>query len=773
MIIYDLGEYQLSFIFRLDGSLLPKAFAFALPSVGICLALRYYLNVIDIDPQSMGPGSSLIWSITFFVLSSLIGFRTSKAYARFWDGCTQLQSMSAEWFESCSNLVAFSVMALKRYPGDSTRASRVELFRFKLVHLMSLLHGVALRQIGGDDGEELEVLDIFGLDDRALDYLKNVCSVLEINRVEVILHWIQVLITESIDDGVLIVPPPILTRAYQTLSRGMVNLHSVRRIADIPFPFPLTQALIVLLLIHSVLTPVVVAFFFQTYFWCGLVTFLPLMGMWALVFICGQLEQPFGTDANDLPLSMQQFDFNNSLMMLVDGISNEVPLLKDDAAVTLDALRALFGQEDGTEVLFQDDTTEGTHREALKDAKAGRRASVVSSVDRGSSMALLRGRSANFAGSPDTVSNLSRQSSALNDLGNKPGQLQPLGLSGQTVLRRGVSGSSWASFASKGSKAKFVERQHSTVSAACNAERANAAATAVSTTAAQLQASAGRPLDDANVAVDERNGLSGGNRGGGGTERTAGARFGRPPEPGWGPSPAEARRVAAKDDDLEGGGEFAEVVVPPKFEEGAVESMHAPSQMPEIHRIGATAAATPSVALPEAMPRALPAAPRDAIQEFDTKSLSTVDLKLEDINGEISFSAEVEEPQSWPMAPPILQRRAEPGDSVPTNAAPPPPPPRQRDRAAQAAPEPFANATMAELLPLPTVLESDELPLGVPQAGDARVSLSPKLPWSNQGPLGFHPGPTDAGAVAEARQEGVGPRRLAEGSIIAPHPPTS
>lgn len=377
MIAYDAGDYHLGFIFQKDGSTLPKASCFAFPSMIFALSIRFFLNwtqeeyIAELAHQaspSSTPASTLVWTITFFVLSLLLTFRCNKAYNRFWDGCELVQAMSAEWFESCSLLVAFSCVPVKQAPDDPELAFKVKSFQFRLVHLMSLLHGMALHQIGGEEGEDIEVLDIFGLDQDSLDYLTHTCNELEINRVEVILHWIQVLITESIYEGVLTLPPPILTRSYQTLSRGMVNLHNVRRIADIPFPFPLSQALIILLIVHSILTPIVAAIFFTSFLWVAIVSFFPILGMWSLVFVSGEMEQPFGNDANDLPLTMQQFDFHTSLMMLVDDQSMRVPFLTSGAAMTVRDLRERFGNADSnTAVLHpkcQDEKE--TMRQALK-----------------------------------------------------------------------------------------------------------------------------------------------------------------------------------------------------------------------------------------------------------------------------------------------------------------------------------------------------------------------------------------------------------------------
>lgn len=55
------------------------------------------------------------------------------------------------------------------------------------------------------------------------------------------------------------IAPPILTRVYNQLGNGIVNLSNARKIADFPIPFPLSQMITVMLLFHWVVTAVVCA----------------------------------------------------------------------------------------------------------------------------------------------------------------------------------------------------------------------------------------------------------------------------------------------------------------------------------------------------------------------------------------------------------------------------------------------------------------------------------------------------------------------------------
>merc|ERR1719359_1519806 len=67
---------------------------------------------------------------------------------------------------------------------------------------------------------------------------------------------------------------------------------------------------------------------------CVLFTFIPIFGMFCLNFVAQELENPFGIDANDLPLQHFQTEMNNCLMMLLhpnsDLIANIGPRCETD-----------------------------------------------------------------------------------------------------------------------------------------------------------------------------------------------------------------------------------------------------------------------------------------------------------------------------------------------------------------------------------------------------------------------------------------------------------
>lgn len=260
--------------------------------------------------------ASQTWTAATAVLVSLLAFRTVQALSRFWEGTSLLHQMRGEWFDAVSCLVTFSRGAVE------TKPEEVKVFRHTIVRLMSLCHGSALEEIAETD--QLRSLDVFGIDHGTLRHLKECKRMYGFNRVECLLHLFQVLIMKSLEDGVLPIAPPILSRVYQTLSRGFVNQLNARKIADTRFPFPYAQLIATLLLLVMILTPLMLASLIHNTVFACLFSFLPVFGMFSINFIAAQLENPFGSDDNDLPLEHFQTEMNSSLLMLLHDNADHV-----------------------------------------------------------------------------------------------------------------------------------------------------------------------------------------------------------------------------------------------------------------------------------------------------------------------------------------------------------------------------------------------------------------------------------------------------------------
>merc|ERR1719410_994534 len=204
---------------------------------------------------------------------------------------------------------------------------------------MSLCHGSALDELKEEETESYEVLDIKGLDETTMKILTQ-CKMNKFNRVEVLLHMIQVLVINAQAKGIIDVPPPILSRVYQTLSRGFVNLLDAKKIKDTRFPFPYAQAIAVLLLLFSVITPIVLSTMVPYVTLSAVSTFVPVFGLLCLNYTAEELEMPFGEDSNDLPLDHFQEEMNSSLLMLIHECSDHVAKTRDNALRDFESLSA-------------------------------------------------------------------------------------------------------------------------------------------------------------------------------------------------------------------------------------------------------------------------------------------------------------------------------------------------------------------------------------------------------------------------------------------------
>eukprot|EP00927_Polykrikos_kofoidii_P008018 TRINITY_DN13320_c0_g2_i1.p1 TRINITY_DN13320_c0_g2~~TRINITY_DN13320_c0_g2_i1.p1 ORF type:complete len:643 (+),score=105.28 TRINITY_DN13320_c0_g2_i1:76-2004(+) len=331
MIDYN-EDLLIALIPRLQGSVFIRSCWFAIPAslisfVFVILDLYIVPNFLEtLGIRDMK--ESQLWHASTGILFMLLSFRTNRAMARFWEGTSLLHQMRGEWFDSVSCCVTFSRGACKSKPRE------VEDFRHTIVRLMSLCHGSALEEIAGDTSESIPTIDSLGLDNATLHHLQSCKDEHDFNRVEVLLHLIQSMITVGLDDGILKIPPPILSRVYQTLSRGFVNLLNAKKIKDTRFPFPYAQLIAGLLLINVVVAPMVIAALLTHPVWCPLFTFMATFAMFALNFVGVELENPFGDDDNDLPLDHFQSEMNKCLIMLLHENADLIPGVSKSRCVT-------------------------------------------------------------------------------------------------------------------------------------------------------------------------------------------------------------------------------------------------------------------------------------------------------------------------------------------------------------------------------------------------------------------------------------------------------
>lgn len=144
-----------------------------------------------------------------------------------------------------------------------------------------------------------------------------------------IYQWISNLMDEAQRTGVLVAPPPLLTRAFNAMENGLQDYHKALKLADTPFPFPYTAGMEVLLTAHFILTPVITAVWTDSVFLMVLFTFFSVWSVWMLHLVAGELENPFGLDETDLDMETLQRDNNAILRFLYSSSCQHVPYISE------------------------------------------------------------------------------------------------------------------------------------------------------------------------------------------------------------------------------------------------------------------------------------------------------------------------------------------------------------------------------------------------------------------------------------------------------------
>merc|ERR1719261_1071062 len=123
-------------------------------------------------------------------------------------------------------------------------------FQHMLVGLVSLLYGSALHQVTTMADRNFELINVDDFDPESMKFMHQAHD-----RCEVVLQWIQRLIVDANNSEAIKIAPPILSRVFNQLGNGIVNLNNARKITEFPIPFPLAQMITVMLLFHWCMTP--------------------------------------------------------------------------------------------------------------------------------------------------------------------------------------------------------------------------------------------------------------------------------------------------------------------------------------------------------------------------------------------------------------------------------------------------------------------------------------------------------------------------------------
>eukprot|EP00927_Polykrikos_kofoidii_P031718 TRINITY_DN2721_c0_g1_i1.p1 TRINITY_DN2721_c0_g1~~TRINITY_DN2721_c0_g1_i1.p1 ORF type:complete len:540 (-),score=51.39 TRINITY_DN2721_c0_g1_i1:275-1894(-) len=341
MIDYRAGNWGFHVAFGWNGSLAPRALTMAVPNAALTFLIATLINEQgahdfrnhnDANKDTAAAAQMVIGAFTSVMIFILYN-RSNTAYDRWWEGGTLLQKTRGEWFNAYSSIMAFT--STKPEMQDQVHA-----YVHLLARLMSLLMCCGLQQVSPIRDRPFEIIDLDGIEPASMEFLNSVPD-----KVEIILQWIQRSMVLHVQTGVLPVAPPILSRAFQEVSRGIVNLQNARKIADFPYPYPLAQVSMILQLLHWALVPIGSALAAPRG-WAVLFSFCSIFVLWCIHFNALDLEFPFGDRLNDLPMHEMQQDWNKSIYTLLDNRATRPPIFDYDPIVHDDLLMVMSDASD-------------------------------------------------------------------------------------------------------------------------------------------------------------------------------------------------------------------------------------------------------------------------------------------------------------------------------------------------------------------------------------------------------------------------------------------
>ena len=170
----------------------------------------------------------------------------------------------------------------------------------------SVKDGVA-RALKGNPHEDMKELhNLF--DPTELDFFDGMAD-----SVQAQLSRILRTITTRQQAGGVKAPAPIVSRVFQELSNGVLAYNNACKMKEVPVPFALVHFGAVLLAFFNFTAPVVIACFTGNLVMSIVSSVIVVSGFSALWLVANELEDPFGYDANDMPMLHYHEEFCHAL----------------------------------------------------------------------------------------------------------------------------------------------------------------------------------------------------------------------------------------------------------------------------------------------------------------------------------------------------------------------------------------------------------------------------------------------------------------------------
>mmetsp|Transcript_1553 Transcript_1553/g.3215 ORF Transcript_1553/g.3215 Transcript_1553/m.3215 type:complete len:483 (+) Transcript_1553:63-1511(+) len=364
MIQYNNSIPALKLILQIYGSVIPRVLPWCLlcSGVGFIVALHRHSPYLPLDNVI---GDHFGIQVYAMVLGYVVVFRTNMALSRYMEGISQVQIMLSKWGDAFLQLVAFANASAESL--DMEGKMQLLRFRCRQAHWFALMSAFAMLSLQ-QEGETPEFEELQrklrvkpeGAHDvsTGLIYLEDLVppTIWELvsgqhpqkrrneshdnmlwifhaltsteqddlrgtpDRVCSIAEWIVESAMEEWHKGNLLTPPPILSRCFQEISNASFGFNQAWKIARVPFPLPFAQILALTMVGLVIITPFAIDQFTNSYVLTPIFCFLVVMGYLGLNMIAVELENPFGGDSNDLPLT----DVHNAFVEFLEDLSVQI-----------------------------------------------------------------------------------------------------------------------------------------------------------------------------------------------------------------------------------------------------------------------------------------------------------------------------------------------------------------------------------------------------------------------------------------------------------------
>jgi len=145
-------------------------------------------------------------------------------------------------------------------------------------------------------------------DDDEVEYLKK-----QVDPVYTMSNRIVLALSTRHRAGGLAVPGPVLARIFVDLEEGLRAFEQAKKIKEVPLPFSYVQVYALLLLAFNVVCPMAIAVFCNSVALSVVLSLVVCAAFTAMWLVGNELEDPFGTDANDLPMMLYHQHFCRKL----------------------------------------------------------------------------------------------------------------------------------------------------------------------------------------------------------------------------------------------------------------------------------------------------------------------------------------------------------------------------------------------------------------------------------------------------------------------------